>query len=290
MGYMKEKYTKAYYLKKDEQGQDTIYGVEGLPEFRNGDIRQHDKDILSRLEYQGKNVLDIGFGRGEALKFTADHGAANLIGVDFSEDAYTIATDFLNQHGIKASLYCQEAIDFLKSYVSSPDHQKLDIVIMLDCVEHIPRSELSQILSLLSQCLSTRGVIAINTPVFKVDNDVIAEGLNPQAKDTGDDFEETSGMHCNRYTKASLKSYMRSLSFKAISVHFFFPFLPVLTFLEGSRSAWEKACDLGYPISSIAINLPEQFEYAMSWEDIKKLEVKHHKSLKKKSVDFRRSH
>lgn len=274
MGYMKEKYTKAYYLKKDEHGQDTIYGVEGLSEFKNGDIRQHDKDLLSRLEYKGKSVLDIGFGRGEALKYASDHGAGTLVGVDFSEDAYAIAKNFLDQYGIKADLYCQEAINFLNDYVSNSNHQKFDIVMMLDCVEHIPRNELTQILNLLSQCLSSRGIIAINTPVFKVDNDVIAEGLNPKARDTSDDFEETAGMHCNRYTKSSLKKYMKKLGFKAISGHFFVNFLPIYSFLEGTKKAWRKAYNLQYPILLSAIEKPEFFEYVIPQEEIERLEKK----------------
>jgi len=270
---MKEKYTKAYYLKKDEEGKDTIYGVEGLPEFQKGDIRLHDKDILRRLEFEGKNVLDIGFGRGEALKFAATQGASNLTGVDFSEDAYKIATEFLNNYGIKAELYCKEAIEFLTFYASNLDKKNFDIVMMLDCVEHIPRSELSQILNLISQCLSSRGIVVINTPVFKIDNDVITDGLDLRAKDTSDDFEETAGMHCNRYTKKSLKSYMKDLGFKAISGHFFVPFLPILGVLEGTKQSWKEAYTLGYPISLSAINYPEQFEYAMSWEDIRKSEA-----------------
>lgn len=279
MGYMKEKYTTAYYLKKDEHGQDTIYGVEGLSEFKKGDIRSSDKDILNRIEFADKKVLDIGFGRGEALKFAADHGAAKLVGVDFSESAYEIATNFLSSYGIKAELYCEEAIEFLTSYTLDRDKNSFDIVIMLDCVEHIPRGELSQILNLISRCLSPRGVIAINTPVFKVDNDVIAEGLNPQARDTSDDFEETEGMHCNRYTKKSLKSYMRNSNFKAISGHFFVPHLPILRFLEGSKQAWIKAYNIGYPISLSAVNYSENFEYAMSWEDIRMLEKRNVKNI-----------
>jgi 2-polyprenyl-3-methyl-5-hydroxy-6-metoxy-1,4-benzoquinol methylase len=276
---MKEKYTTSYYLKKDEYGKDTVYGVEGLPEFEKGDIRSQDKDILNRIEFTGKNVLDIGFGRGEALKFAADHGAINLVGVDFSEAAYEIAKNFLNNNEVNAELYCEEAVEFLKSYLSNSGKKVFDIVLMLDCVEHIPRFELNQIFGLLSQCLSTRGIIVINTPAFKVDNDVITDGLDPQARDTGDDFEETAGMHCNRYTQKSLKFYMKNLGFKAISGHFFVPYLPILSFLEGRKQAWKKACKVGYPILLSAINNPEQFEYAMSWEEMKRLEGKKQRNI-----------
>jgi FkbM family methyltransferase len=267
MGYMKEKYTKAYYLKKDEYGNDTSYGVEGLKEFENGDIRSTDKDILKRIDFTGKNVLDIGFGRGEALKFASDNGATNLVGVDFSESAYEIATNFLDEHGIVAKLYCEEATAFLQSYLLNPNRLSFDIVIMLDCVEHIPRNELTIIMRVLSRCLSRKSIIAVNTPIFKVDNDVISEGLNPKARDTSDEFLEVSGMHCNRYTKKSFKDYMRSFNFKSISGHLFAPNLQIVRFLEGKKEAWVRAYNNGYPIFLEAMNYPERFEYAMTSEE-----------------------
>ena len=273
MGHMKEKYTKAYYLKKDEYGNDTSYGVEGLKEFENGDIRSTDKDILKRIDFTGKNVLDIGFGRGEALKFASDNGAANLVGVDFSEFAYEIANSFLDSHKIVAKLYCDEATSFLKSYLLNPNRLSFDIVIMLDCVKHIPRNELNIIMQMLSKCLSRKSIIAVNTPIFKVDNDVISEGLNPKARDTSDEFIEVSGMHCNRYTKNSFKDYMRSFELKSISGHFFVPNFQIIKVLEGKKQAWIKAYQDGYPIFLEAVNYPERFEYAMTSEEVEKKQI-----------------
>jgi len=270
MGYMQEKYTKSYYLKKDTDGKDTDYGIEGLSEFRKGDIRLEDKDILSRLEFSEKNVLDIGFGRGEALKFASDNKAKKLIGVDFSESAYEIANEFLEFYKISAKLYCCDAITFLKSYILTPRNYLIDIVIMLDCIEHIPRKEVTELFSLLPQILSKRGIVVINTPIFMRDNDVIADGLNPNAMDTSDEFEETVGMHCNRYTKNSLKSYMKKLGFTAISGHFFVPNLHIPFFLVGTKWAWKKAYNMGYPILISALNYPEKFEYAMTSKMLKK--------------------
>ena len=72
---------------------------------------------------------------------------------------------------------------------------------------------------------------------------------------------------------------MRNSNFKAISGHFFVPHLPILRFLEGSKQAWIKAYNIGYPISLSAVNYSENFEYAMSWEDIRMLEKRNVKNI-----------
>ena len=272
MGYMRHKYTRPYFLKEDSAGNPTIYGNEGVQDYKKGSIRGIDRDILRRLDFRGKDVLDVGFGRGEAIKFAVDNGAVRVTGVDFSRDAYDIAREFLDRYGIHADLYCDEALSYFKSYTIRNDAEPFDIVLMLDVVEHIPRSELSEILKLMHNLLSDRAVIAINTPVFRVDNDVIAEGLNPRARDTSDDFDETAGMHCNRFTKRSLQSYMRNSGFIAISGHLFLANLSIALPLEGSRFAWWKAFKTRYPILLSALWWPERFTHAASWEEVRKRE------------------
>jgi FkbM family methyltransferase len=106
--------------------------------------------------------------------------------------------------------------------------------------------------------------------VFKVDNDVIADGLHPRARDKSDDYEETAGMHCNRYTKASLRSYMHTCGFTALSGHFFVPNLSIAWILEGTPWAWWIAIKRGCPILRSAMWQRERFEYAMSWDEIRR--------------------
>lgn len=270
MGYMRHKYTRAYFLKEDSTGNPTIYGVEGVEDYKKGSIREHDWDILRRLNFRGKTVLDVGFGRGEAIKFAAENGAITVVGVDFSKDANDIAREFLYLHGIHADLYCDDAFSFFKSYPIRENAKRFDIILMLDVVEHVPRSELNEILKLMPKVLSDRAVVAINTPVFPVDNDVIADGVDPRSRDSSDDCDETAGMHCNRYTKSSLQTYMRSCGFIAISGHFFLPSLSIARPLEGSRRAWWKAFKMGYPILLSGHWWPERFVYVSSSEEIRR--------------------
>jgi SAM-dependent methyltransferase len=270
MGYMKHKYTRAYFLKEDSAGNKTIFGAEGVEEFKRGGIREQDWDILRRIDFRGKNVLDLGFGRGEAIKYALNNGARRVVGVDFSEDATAIAQEFLTRYDLQADLYCTDALGFFNGYALQKNAEAFDVVLMLDFVEHVPRSELTKVFTLMRDWLSKRSVLAINTPVFKVDNDVIADGLDVRARDTSDDFEETAGMHCNRYTKVSLRHYLRSCGFAAVSGHFFVPNLSISLVLEGSPWAWWIAFKRGYPISRSVIWQEERFEYAMSWDEIRR--------------------
>ena len=259
MGFLKEKYTKEYFLNSTSDGETLPYGAAGISDFHSGSIREIDKDILSRIDFSGKRVLDIGFGRGEALKYAADHGAQKVIGVDFSDDAVAIATDFLHGHNVVAQLYCADAVSLIKKWAATMTNAPVDIAIMLDCVEHIPRQELSTLLQNLRQLMAPRGIIAVNTPIYSVDNDVIKEGVKLIAKDSTDTNENTAGMHCNRYSKRSLKVYMSKLGFTPISEHLFACDLSVSRYLWGSHIARRKAAKLGYPLLLERALMPEMF-------------------------------
>ncbi|MCU0235861.1 MAG: methyltransferase domain-containing protein [Acidobacteria bacterium] len=264
MGFVRHKYTKAYFLKKDPLGNPTLYGAEGVEEFKKGKVREFDLNILQRVDFSGKTVLDLGHGRGAMIKYAKERGAAKVVGVDFSPDAHAIAKEFLNHYQVAADLYCDDALHFFKSYAKEEDNKSFDIVLMLDFIEHVPRSELTEILKRMHDVLAARAIIVINTPIYPIDNDVIRDGLNPRARDTSDEYEETSGMHCNRYTSQSLHNYMKDCGFLAIGGHFFVPALPMSTSLEESNDAWTNAFTMGFPVLPSAQTQPERFEYAFS--------------------------
>src|SRR3989338_11364349 len=98
MNYLKQKYTKEYFLHRDKLGRSTSFGVEGIADFLSGEIRANDRAILEKINFTGKSVLDLGFGRGEALKYAFEHGADKLVGVDFSKPALEIAKKFLKTY------------------------------------------------------------------------------------------------------------------------------------------------------------------------------------------------
>jgi FkbM family methyltransferase len=221
MGHLVEKYTDAYFLRANEQGEILPYGVEGIESFIKGELREHDREILEHVKFAGANVLEFGFGRGETIKYAWEQGVRSYIGVDFSQAACRIAQEFLDKFSISGpEIVNSDAVEFVRGYsrkYQEGQQKSLDIVMMLDFIEHVPRVEVSEILALLRPCLSDTAVIVVNTPDFLFDNDVISEGLNEQGKDSSDFIEETQGMHCNRYTLESLRNFFAGLGYQAIS-------------------------------------------------------------------------
>lgn len=266
MDYLKEKYTKDYFLKEDSHGNYVNIGAEGAELFKKGEgrIREMDENILYRINFNGKNVLEFGYGRGEAIKYALDRGAKKVVGVDFSKDAYSLAKEYLKRNNLTAELYCDDVLRFLKS---DNIHNKFDIVIMLDFVEHVPRNELAKSMNILNNYLTNKAIIVINTPVYKVDNDVITEGLTKKNYDTSDEHHKTEGMHCNRYTKKSLKDFMHKFGYNSISGHFYSNNLQIPFSIQGKKSAFKLALEAGYPI--IVSERKEIYEYAYSTRDFR---------------------
>ncbi len=262
MGYLQHKYTKSYFLKKDSAGNPTKFGVEGIDYFNKGDIRVPDKKILSRLIFKHRAVLDIGFGRGEAIKYALDGGAREVVGVDFSSDACVIAKEYLRRHNLSAQIICDDILNYIQT-ISGEKKGWFDYVFLLDVVEHIPRSELKEILIKLPNVLSHNSIVCINTPVFDIDNDVIKDGLKELARDTGDEFEETQGMHCNRYTQESLRSFMETCGFRSLSGHYYvlqgsFPKL----YADALPIMWALAWLKKFPVKISSIFQREMYEHA----------------------------
>jgi glycosyltransferase involved in cell wall biosynthesis len=211
MGYAKDKYTTPYFLCKDNEGKPTAYGVEGIDSFNQGSIRPVIPNILESIDLKDKAILSIGYGRGEEIKYALDKGCANIWGVDFSEDAYRIALDHIGKYypgSGKFVLACEDVLEFLNRMEGEP---WIDVVFMFDVLEHIPRDEAIAIFKAMRPFLKPGAVIAVNTPFFGVDNDVVKEGLKEGAGDNSDWYEETKGMHCNRYTRVSFLSFMYSV-------------------------------------------------------------------------------
>jgi FkbM family methyltransferase len=256
MGYLKNKYTKEYFTGVDKDGNELNYGVEGYKEFLKGKIRPIDLSILNQINFKNKKVLELGCGRGEAIKYGIDNGAIEYDAVDFSKDAVNIAKEFLKSKKIKnVNLYCNDALLFLKKLVKKEiNNKKFDIIIMFDFIEHVPRSELKEILFLLKKIIKTKSIIAINTPNYFFDNDVIKNGLdqrnNINTIDTSDINEATSGMHCNKYSTVSLQIFMRNSGYLNITEQHFFISKKINNFYryQSYQSIWTNCFKNKFPI------------------------------------------
>ena len=94
-----------------------VLGAATLPSW-GGFFPSEDKlHLLGSLA--GKRVLEIGCGNGRSLKYAADHGAAELWGLDISADQIGRTESFLEEQGIHANLICspmEEQCDILTDY------------------------------------------------------------------------------------------------------------------------------------------------------------------------------
>lgn len=228
MGHLKEKYTEEYYTGIDKDGKQLPYGANSsLDENGVYTLRNHDRKILEKVKFKGQNVLALGCGRGEELAYAIENGAnhKDSIGVDFSSAAIAISKKLIKDKKLKSpQLFTEDALDFVLRFqkeVKKNASKKIDVVVMFDFVEHIPRHELSEIMATLKNITTKDAILVVNTPAYKYDNDVIANGYDERniigTYDKSDEVPETKGMHCNKYSAISLQDYMRTNAYENIT-------------------------------------------------------------------------
>ena len=215
MGFLREKYSRTYFTGIHESGVKAHYGALGADEWRSGGIFGEIRDPIDQVSLAGKNVLELGFGRGESARYLLrDVGAASYTGIDFSEAACELALESLA--GLprdKWALHCGDALEFLSHNDFS---ESFDAVLMLDTIEHIPTAEMAEILPRLYNGLRPGGHLIVDTPFYPVDEDFIAQGYRYVAPSASDLIPETSGMHCNKFTRNRLLREMRAAGFDAV--------------------------------------------------------------------------
>ncbi|MBI4210217.1 MAG: class I SAM-dependent methyltransferase [Candidatus Diapherotrites archaeon] len=142
-------YDKEYYLKIND----------GWREFGEGKLSPRFITAIRHTgvtDFSGKNILDIGFGRGELLVHLAKQGA-NCFGIDYSDASIRIAKKFAEENKASVDLRKMEvgAIKFGEKF--------FDAVFMLDVVEHLTDEELEKCFSRVSEILADGGVFVIHT-------------------------------------------------------------------------------------------------------------------------------
>lgn len=199
MGRVKEKYTKDYFLgNKSKIGY--TYGVAGFHSFAKGVIDSRYLIMFPWLDCKGKFILDIGCGRGEVVGICASRGASLVVGMDFSEESIEIC---------RARLRNYKTVQLIRSEATELcEHNKFDVVFMLDTIEHIPSYEMEVVYEKIMTSLKLGGLFIFNTPIFNQSN----------FKDMADIIPELQGMHCNKQTSQSLS--------ESCSKHGFLVFLP----------------------------------------------------------------
>lgn len=98
-------------------------------------------------------VVELGCGGGRLLRFFADRGYSNVVGVDISPSQVRLAA----QAG--ASVVEGDAVGFIEAHVGT-----YDLVVGLDIVEHLRKDELFRFLDGCFASLRPRGRLILQTP------------------------------------------------------------------------------------------------------------------------------
>jgi len=218
MGWVREKYTREYFLKRDASGRALPYGASGVEAWEQGDIYGPAKALLDQVELKGAMILDIGCGRGEALRYCLKNGAAKVCGLDFSVAALELASISVKDfESSRSELICEDVHEYVQRMQRIYTH-----IFMLDAIEHIPRREVEAILPHLYASLEPGGSLIVHTPFYPEDDDVLVTGGKAVCRDSSDDFEQTKGMHINRYTRRGLGQQFSRYGFVRWTPYIFF--------------------------------------------------------------------
>lgn len=187
----------------------------------------------------GKNVLDIGCGRGELIYYCVKSGASAL-GIDYSRSAIEIANQTLKRlppdlrQNAKAAPGNAESYNFTEQY---------DLIFMVEVAEHIYDWQLRETIDRIKPILSPGGKLIIMTPnylyekwfspikrIVNIPANLIKWPLRVirgkyRPRSFGDLFgkifkvkidrgELNRKMHVNVTTRAKLKSYLRDFDAK----------------------------------------------------------------------------
>lgn len=97
------------------------FGSTALPTYG---VKFETEDQLKLFDcIEGKTVLDIGCGSGHSLKYCADRGAAELWGLDISNEQLNLASNYLSSHDFSARL-----INTTMEECHSIPHNHFDII------------------------------------------------------------------------------------------------------------------------------------------------------------------
>lgn len=220
MGFAKELYTREYFTGRDAKGNRLHYGAVGMEDWEVGGISAIHRKLIDQFPLSNAHVLEIGYGRAESARYLLSTGkATRYVGVDFSEAAHALAGETLK--GIPADRWTIQCDDALQFITTNGFDKAFDAILMLDVIEHIPRSEVQSLLPHLYAALRPGGYLIVNTPFYAVDEDYIAQNFEYVMPSATDLFPETRGMHCNKYTEQRLHQELASAGFFRIGSSLF---------------------------------------------------------------------
>lgn len=111
---------------------------------------------LARNLCQGKKVLDIACGEGYGARLLLEWGAAEVVGVDISEDAIASARKNFSKHGIR--YLCGDAQNIGQLITD----EKFDLIVSFETIEHLQRPD--EYISAIARLRSQNSSVLITCP------------------------------------------------------------------------------------------------------------------------------
>ena len=190
MGHLSQKYDTKYFLGGVDAETGRTYGVLGHGEFRAGETHERHAgefaftcSLLDSLAE--KDVLEIGFGRGDLIPLFLRAGVASYTGVDFSPSAVEIAKSRYKDPRV--------ALSQMDATQLGTD-QSFDLVVMYDLIEHVPVFEMEIIWKKIRRAMRPGAYVVLSTPIFE----------NPNVADHTEEIPSVAGMHCHKQSWGTL--------------------------------------------------------------------------------------
>lgn len=168
----------------------------------------------------GMVLLDVGTGRGEMLAVAAELGARLAIGVEYAEAGTALASKTLAARGIddRAAVLRSDA-----RRLPLPD-ASVDMVTMLDVIEHLGPDELDAALLEVHRVLRPGGLFVGHTfptrtvydVTYRVLRAVWPQGFRTWPADPRVEYEHV--MHVNEQTLRGLRASVSRAGFKGADV------------------------------------------------------------------------
>lgn len=197
MGRVKEQYVKQYF--------DKLFSTD-----------KSRGEPLDHIDFKGKVVCDLGCGVGFFSKVVMEKGAKKVYAVDFAREA--IRRVKINCKGLRVKAIEMECKDLVLP-------EKIDVVVMLDVIEHIPPNEEDQVYEKVIKCLKNNGLLLITTNCIECEH-CFAKSGKPWKAGEGDywvpnPYSSDDEMHCNYQTKEHLFNQFRKYGLHIVKYYTF---------------------------------------------------------------------
>jgi SAM-dependent methyltransferase len=107
------------------------------------------------LDVRGREVVDLGCGKGELCWLAVQGGARAVVGVNLSRSEI----EFARPH-VAAEFACEDILSYLRGRAT----RSVDVVYALNILEHLDADTLARVLEEASRCLADEGVLVAMVP------------------------------------------------------------------------------------------------------------------------------